>query len=69
VVAIIPLFWCSLHQLVIDDLIVDLVANLLLNVGEYVVLILHHSIISRGWGLQPFRPAAGAVVHAHDLDR
>jgi hypothetical protein len=39
----------------------------LLNIGEYVVLLVHRSIISRGWGLQPFRP--GAVVHAHDLDR
>jgi hypothetical protein len=53
----------------IDHFVVDLVANPLLNVGEYGVLLFHHSIIARGRGLQPFRPAAGAVVHAHDLDR
>jgi hypothetical protein len=59
----------ALQQLIVDELVVDAVTNCLLNIGEYVVLLVHRSIISRGWGLQPFRPPAGAVVHAHDLDR
>src|SRR5580704_16749905 len=59
----------ALQQLIVDELVVDAVANRLLSVGEYGVLLFHRSIISRGWGLQPFRPAAGAVVDAHDLDR
>jgi hypothetical protein len=59
----------ALQQLAIDDFIVDAVTNRLLNVGEYGVLLFHRSIISWRWGLEPFRPAAGAVVHAHDLDR
>jgi hypothetical protein len=52
----------ALHQRVIDHLVVDAVANRLLNVGEYGVLLFHRSIIARGWGLQPFGPAAGAAV-------
>jgi hypothetical protein len=59
----------ALQQPLIDEFIVDAVTNRLFNVGECVVLVFHHSIISRGWGLQPLRPPAGAVVHAHDLDR
>ena len=59
----------ALHQLVIDHFIVDAVTNRSFSLRVTILLIFHRSIISRGWELQPFRPAAGAVVHARDLDR
>jgi hypothetical protein len=45
----------------------DAVTNRLLSVGEFGVLLFHRSIISRGWGLQPFRPAAGAVRRGRSI--